>query len=512
MSTKQQRLDRQDTLTSVYSNATAVLMQIQGVVNVGVGLKEVGGQPTDEICFRVYVQEKQTDPVVNVPAAIQGFPIEVEQIFMAQSGPLEGPGEETIRKDESEHRPVKGGICLSSKSTTEKEHSAGTLGWFATTVPGNSTVLLTCAHVLWPELFDGMNPPDLSDPDKVAQPIYDKTCCCEYHVMGERIVGVKNAEVDCAIASLTVDAGVPALIIGNRSTDVTLSVDGQAVAAIGDKVRKIGKRSGYTEGIVIDVGTLPDGAMVSVPTLPGGTKHGMVKARVNKILIWPTTRAGFSAYFDDHGRQMSFGNAGDSGSVVLDEDNNIVGLYYSSDDMTARRSVSIACHIDKVLDALKAKGHEIKLAKTPGGGNISGIATGKAILPRLQTLRDLVRESSALPAVLYRRHRDEVTRSIEHCRPATVAWHRHQGPAFAAAVNRSHREPAYRIPREIHGVSRHALLIAMARVLAAHGSAALRRDLGEHSFALIDELSRAENVRSILSPAIALELEAATQP
>jgi hypothetical protein len=132
-------------------------------------------------------------------------------------------------------------------------------------------------------------------------------------------------------------------------------------------------------------------------------------------------------------------------------------------------------------------------------------------LPQPQTLRDLVRESAALPAVLYRQHRDEVTRLIERCRPATVAWHRHQGPAFAAAVNRSHREAAYRIPREINGVSRQALLIAMARVLEDHGSAALQRDIGEHAFVLIDELSRAENVRALLFPAPALELEAATQ-
>ncbi len=130
------------------------------------------------------------------------------------------------------------------------------------------------------------------------------------------------------------------------------------VAAIGDKVRKIGKRSGYTEGIVIDVGAFPAGTMVSVPTIPGGTRHGMIKTRVHKILIWPTTRPGFTPYFDDHADQMSFSNEGDSGSVVIDEDNKIIGLIYAGEYMAVSRAVGIACHIDAVMkalnDALKA--------------------------------------------------------------------------------------------------------------------------------------------------------------
>ena len=513
MSTKAERIQRQDILTSVYWSATAVLMQIQGVVKVGVGLTEVGGQPTDEICFRVYVQEKQTDPVVNVPAAIQGFPIEVEQIFAVTDGPFENPANaETIKRDETEHRPVKGGISLSTKSVTEEEKEgkkSGSLGWFATTVPGNITVALTNAHVLWPGLWDGMpNPPPMDDPDKLAQPVYDKTCCCEYHICGQRIKGIKNADVDCGIASLNADAGTPALIIGNRSTDVTLRVDGSAKAAIGDKVRKIGKRSGYTEGIVIDVGGLGAGALISVPTIPGGTRHGLVETRANKILVWPTTRPGFSPYFDDHGRQMAFLNEGDSGSALIDEDNMIVGLNYSSDPLSTNRSVGIACHIDKILDALKASGHEIKLLKSPPGGNNAGLAAHFGP-PRVQTLNDLVRESDSVAGALVRRHRHEVARLIEHRRPVTVAWHRHQGPAFAAAVNRNHREPAYRIPREINGVTRAELLLALARLLEQHGSAELQEDLREHAFELIDEFSGAENVRAVFFPRLKTELVAA---
>ena len=525
VSTKQQRLQNQDALAQALPAAAAQLNQIAGVVRWGVGLKEVGGVLTEQFCFRVYVQLEKTDPVVNgVPASVQGYPVEVVQIYLVPTPPTENPtGEETKRSDEKEYRPVQGGICLSTKSVTlenKEGPTAGTFGWFAKKLSDNSLLALTNAHVLFPNLTDSsLSDEPLTGPDPLGQPIYDKTCCCEYHVCGERIIGIKSTEVDCGIASLNADAGTPALIIGNSSTNVTLRVDGKAKAAIGDKVRKIGKRSGYTEGIVIDVGDLPKGTLISTPTTPGGTRHGTIETRVHKILIWPTIRPGFAPYFDEMApSQVAFMNEGDSGSAVIDEDNNILGLVYTRDPWGSNRSVGIACHIDAVLDKLNAGltkknfGYQIEIAKSPpAGGNVSGIATGAAVLPQPQTLRDLVRESAALPAVLYRQHRDEVTRLIERCRPATVAWHRHQGPAFAAAVNRSHREPAYRIPREINGVSRQALLIAMARVLEDHGSAALQRDIGEHAFVLIDELSRAENVRALLFPAPALELEAATQ-
>jgi hypothetical protein len=193
-------------------------------------------------------------------------------------------------------------------------------------------------------------------------------------------------------------------------------------------------------------------------------------------------------------------NDGDSGSVLIDDGNNIIGLLFSSDPKTQNRTVGIGNHIDRVLKALKDNGHEINLAKSPTGGQLYGIAAGTSALRRRPSLQDVVRESEGLSAALYRRHRDEVTQLVEHCRAVTVVWHRLQGPAFAAAVNRSHREPAYRIPREINGVRRHALLGGMARALGEHGSAALQQDLREHAFALIDDLCRADNLRAILSP------------
>ena len=482
MSTKAERIQRQNALLAVHDAATAELMQIPGVVGVGIGLKEIGGEPTDQICFRVYVWEKKSPGEVpaehRVPAESRGFPTDVLKVYNLK--PNEGFVEIV---DATEHRPLTGGVAIFTKTFEE----GGTLGWFATTVPGGANVVLTNAHVLWPGLWNGMPEKILTDTDLLTQPKYSKTCCCEYHVIGERIFGIKNNDVDCAIGTVTEEK--PSFIISNRSTKRTLRVDGQDVAAVGDPVRKIGARSGYTEGTVIDIG----GAAGSV-NLPGG---GTTAVRLHQIIVWPVTTN--VTYIDDHQQQPAFMNEGDSGSVLIDDQNKIIGLLFSSDPWSQNRTVGFANHIDNVLQTLKNKGHEIKLAVSASEGGASGSVTG-TFAPRRTTLNDLVRESETQLAMLVRRHRDEIARLIDQCRPVTVAWHRQQGPAFAAAVNRNYREPAYRIPREINGVSRHELLVAMARALGDHGSAALQGDLRSHGLGLVDKLCRADNVHAVFFP------------
>jgi hypothetical protein len=195
--------------------------------------------------------------------------------------------------------------------------------------------------------------------------------------------------------------------------------------------------------------------------------------------------------------------------VILDTDNKIVGLLWGDDPSApgVSRSVSAGNHIAAVLKALKDNGHEITLAISPAGNN-AGIISGARLPPRL-TLYDLVRDSDTLLARLARKHREEVAGLIDHCRPVTVAWHRHHGPAFAAAINRNQRDSRFRIPLEINGVSRSELLVTMARVLEEHGSFALQEDLREHGLELMDDLCRAENVRDVLFPPAAVEMATA---
>lgn len=485
MASKEELRQRQNALLAVHDAAKAELEKIPGVIGVGIGLKQIDGKLTDQICFRVYVHAKKEAGEVPadeiIPAQIQGFPTDVLKVYDMQSAQF------VERRDLSEHRPLTGGIAISTKSVTQKLNSFGTLGWFATKVSDNSIVVLTNKHVLWGE------PPPVgvsTDSDKLSQPLWEKKCCCEYHVVGERLIGIKQPGLDCALGRLNSDE-TPAPRIGNRATNQTLKVTGTDDAIVGVHVKKIGARSGYTEGVVIDIEGATQGTIIA----PNGDIVGPY-LNGRQILIWP---ADTETYINENGKP-AFANHGDSGSVLLDTDNKIVGLIWGDDPGApgVSRSISAANHIAAVLKAFKDNGHEITLRISPTGNN-ADLAGGPRLPPR-RTLYDFIRDSDTLLAELAHKHREEVADLIDHCRPVTVAWHRHNGPAFAAAVNRNQRDPRFRIPREINGVSREALLVAMARVLDEHGSFALREDLREHGLELMEDLSRAENVREIVFP------------
>src|ERR1044071_4128903 len=150
MASKEELRRRQNALLAVHDAAKAELEKIPGVIGVGIGLKQIGGELTDQICFRVYVQAKKEAEDVPadevIPAQIQGFPTDVLKVY-----DMRRTAQFVERRDLSEHRPLTGGVAISTKSVTEKVNSYGTLGWFATKLSDNSNVVLTNKHVLWGE-------------------------------------------------------------------------------------------------------------------------------------------------------------------------------------------------------------------------------------------------------------------------------------------------------------------------------------------------------------------------
>jgi hypothetical protein len=114
-------------------------------------------------------------------------------------------------------------------------------------------------------------------------------------------------------------------------------------------------------------------------------------------------------------------------------------------------------------------------------------------------LRDANRES--LLHDLYERHHREILKLVNHRRPVTVAWQRHHGPAFVAALARSARVAQYRIPFAINDVSREALLNAMEAALRKHGSLELVADIAryrEDAYALAAEGESLEHLARLL--------------
>lgn len=495
MTDREERIRRQQELQAVYEEAKAQLMQYPGVVGVGIGLKERGTTLTQEFCFRVYVEEKvplaQLAPDEVIPAEVMGVPTDVIKVPQGTVSVF------VERRDRSEYRPIQGGISINPDGQT----AYGTLGWFGTLNSNPATrVLLTNKHVL----FDGANG-TVTDAVRVGQPNYSKVCCCECGEIGTNIVGIMSTAVDVAIARLDSEIS-PNLVINNSTASQQISVTGTAAAVVGDTVRKVGARSAFTTGVVSDIA----GTTSTAYTLSDGTTNTITRTNT-EILV---SAAAAETYEIENGKK-AFSNSGDSGSVVVNETGAIVGLLYGGGNPTNPVINAFVTPIATVLSALSSAGQAITLSNSPSGGGsgMSSRVSRRGITgTRLDDIlaENLQRDPEDEPFIqAVRVHFDEMLNLVNHARPVTVAWHRKQGPAFLGAFMRSVKEPEYRIPHEIDGISRQHALNAMSVVFEEYGSPALKAAIQQYGMAVLYACGRYDTVEEIVQALNQLPIHAA---
>jgi hypothetical protein len=216
--------------------------------------------------------------------------------------------------------------------------------------------------------------------------------------------------------------------------------------------------------------------------------------------------------------KRAFSNSGDSGAVIIDDDDMIIALNWGGNREDYSIALTVAANIENVLTALSDNGFAITLSTSPDdGGDRDFVRTAPVAAARrsremqpaglnlFERLRDANRQS--LLAWIFERHQREVLHLVNHKRPVTLAWHRGQGPAFVAAISRASRVEHYRVPFEINGVSRHTLLKAMEEALLAHGSPPLRKDIERyrddlmslaHQWQTVEEMAQALKTQGFL--------------
>ena len=473
---------QQDVMLDKLDPIKESLTSIPNVVAVGIGLKETDGGFTNEIAYRVFVDRKrplsELGPDEIIPPVIDGIKTDVLTPYVIKPRPgVCG----TERLTQAKHRPLQAGISVSNNST-----GSGTLGWFGTLDSDGTTVLLTNEHVIG-SVIDA----------KVAQPILgcESDCCCctcgEDDAIGKVVRSVTNSTVDCGIARIDTEfvAGIDLAIVNNIGPDViTVANPPTAAAVVGSNVRKIGIRSGLTRGIVVHIGDV-----AAAGTDPAG---GVIAIRPNQVLVIPDPAETYQVSDMSTGVQIckfAFSNSGDSGSAIVDANDQIVALLFAGDETTNSVDITFACNIASVLAALSAAGSAITLSSSPPGRRARfkrvrrenpavNLRTEVPItVPQEVTVSFLgsVAEANRQSWLfnLYEKHHREILRLINHCRPVTVAWQRGQGPAYVAALARAAREPAYRVPYSVGEISREHLLNRLRVVLIAHGSDALTRDI-----------------------------------
>lgn len=432
----------QERLLAVYDTVLRELEVIPGVREVGVGLRRRAGELVEEAAFIVAVDKKRPEselaPAEIIPKTIHGFPTDV--VEYKEPILLLGFGDEDNKKN---YKTKVGGISISSDGGS----GSGTLGCFCKQTSDNATVMLSCHHVL----LNGT----AKVGSGVGQPKYDYSCCCTCNEIGKVLKG--DANLDCAIASLKSD--VPFF----------------------PKIRRIKKADGTVEEEGLITGT--DAAVMNQIVFKIGKRTGLTRGKIS--LVTPRIEISVDAAF------TRFCNKGDSGSVIIEKaSGKVVALLYAMTDDTGTLGLG------KPIAAVQAVMGVTVLVSDPSATYTESMyeedESDLFALPPASPFEALVERLRATEAGsdllgVFERHRDECLSLVQARRGFTVAWHRHHGPAWLAALGRSAREPIYQLPDDIEGVSRTIAIERIVDALRAEASDALRRDID----ALRDPLSQA---------------------
>lgn len=272
------------------------LLEKKNVVGVAVGNKYTDGEKTGDVAIVVYVSQKggRLAAADRIPDEIDGIPTDVIE---ASFEPKEKKSlaDVTPKVDTGTYDPLQGGISIGPCRSIGGFVYTGTLGCIVTDNVSGDNMLLTNFHVA--AIDSGW-----SVGDTQAQPSRVDTGACPADVVGTLQRAVIDTAIDAAVISH--DA---------RDIDCTIvdigEVEGTSTVSVGDRVRKRGRTTELTVGEVDAVG-----ATVSVPYDPS---IGTITL-TNQIIITADTSA-----------NPAFGLGGDSGSVVVNDDNEVVGLYFA---------------------------------------------------------------------------------------------------------------------------------------------------------------------------------------
>jgi hypothetical protein len=488
-------IDEQLRLPPVLPEARRAFAAIPGVVGVGLGFSARGSQLTDEIALLVYVRKKRSLSEIpeseRIPRTFGGVPTDILQCISARSIQVD---KFDIRQLNKKASTLSGGLLIIDREDVDANGdeglAAGTLGCFVHLKSDPSTkLLLTNHHVLYKDPAEKGSGPDVGQPDTSC------SWCCKSGVIGETTDGVSDENVDCAIARLNTRR--PAIQrlpgvgpdVNGRNEDLITGVPQEVDVAgtpsavwIGEPVRKVGRTTGPTSGVVIAVNQ------------PVPVHNGAFEMK-NQILIRPEAGRKTSTGF------LDFADGGDSGSVLINRFNQVVGLIHKAADFREDsrnkppwRYWAAACPIHRVMEALRIEvfpSPDAITKDTPATPSVptptGALLPGTGIVAHQLTEQDRARaavldrivaslESSPLGSEvlrLYHLHQSEIRRLVNHDRKVKVVWHRNRGPAFLAKLLAGMRDTNQPIPKQIDDIPIELALRRMSEALQERAMAPL---------------------------------------
>ncbi len=474
------------------------LLSLPSVWHVGVGLKEKADRVIDQICIRVYVAMKKPPNQLamheRIPPYVRGIPTDVI-IHLPTIAACGDSGYRSI---------LTPGIQIGNEKTGE-----GTLGCFAR-LQGqpNSVVLISNYHVLY---IGGVGANA-----RIGQPSVSCSSCSRCGPIANNIgdgsngwgqsYGTLNIEdttyqvsdADCAAAQLITNVRpftnqIPCIgmISGTPPPGQTGVVSSTSRPPHPDSiVRKFGIETELTVGQVVHLST-----PTNAPVYDKDSDTG--RALVKQILVMPLegpTRGGKIDFLDE----------GDSGSVVVNRYNQVIGLLrgmtsFTESELAAkglprdRGRFGVVVPIQRVKDILHIEIPANFHSTATNSGAVIEIqeTAGTHALPHTPPVSLMRKKLMEMPggkilAELVKRHQREVDRLMGSSRPVIVAWHRSKGPAWVAHVLNSINDKSYIIPQTIEEITQKQVLTRMYEVFNAHGSEAFRADLERYGSLALD--------------------------
>lgn len=341
MKTRFQIVAQQRQLLSFLPHVRAQFGNLPGVELVGLGAKERSGKIFDEWAFRFYVNAKRPLKDIpedqHIPNRIFGIQTDVISHFEKASLVCETS---VLSVDTTNYRDngIRGGISIRNDHFNNKQPSGyGTLGILARRKSDNALVGLTCSHVV---NAASESPTTLST--KIGHPKYWISCCCCPHgYIGDVAKATSTNDLDCAIIAIHDDVleEITSNSTENLVEGIVGNISGAAAVVCFETLRKRGRATGLTTGKVSEVAY--------------GT---------NQMLIERT----------DGNPGDPFACHGDSGAVIVNSGNKVVGLLVAANRADMKKV--IATHIKPVMAELgiTIAGTDVATIGEPVGGGATG--------------------------------------------------------------------------------------------------------------------------------------------
>src|SRR5688572_7451091 len=341
MKTRSQIVAQQRQLLAFLPHVRAQFGKIPGVELVGLGAKEKSGKIFDEWAFRFYVNKKR--PLRDIPKSQQIpdriFGVQTDVIAHFEKASLVCEASVLSVDTKNYHDDgIRGGISIRNDHFDNDQPSGyGTLGILARRKSDNALVGLTCSHVV---NAASESPTTLNT--KVGHPKYWISCCCCPHgYIGDVAKATSTNDLDCAIIDIHDDLleKITSNVTENLVEGIVGNISGAAAIICFETLRKRGRTTGLTTGKVSDVAY--------------GT---------NQMLIERT----------DGNPGDPFACHGDSGAVIVNSANQVVGLLVAANRVDMKKV--IATHIKPVMVELgiAIAGTDATAIGEPVGGGAAG--------------------------------------------------------------------------------------------------------------------------------------------